>query len=59
MTRIEVDIPEGISNDYEIARYTSETTDNMWQMYLDMKNEEITELSMRPTPYEYELYFDA
>lgn len=37
--RIEVDISEGISNDYEVAHYTGETTDNMWQTYLDMKNE--------------------
>ena len=37
--RIEVDIPEGISGDYEVAYYTDETTDNMWQVYLDMKNE--------------------
>ena len=29
------------------------------QDYLDLKNGEIKELSMRPTPYEYELYFDA
>jgi hypothetical protein len=37
--RIEVDIPEGVSNDFEVAHYTSETTDNMWQTYLNMKNE--------------------
>ena len=37
--RIEVDIPEGVSGDYEVAHYTDETTDNMWQMYLDMKDE--------------------
>ena len=39
MTRIEVDIPEGVSGDYEVAHYTDETTDNMWQTYLNMKNE--------------------
>lgn len=39
MSRIEVNIPEGVSGDYEIAHYTDETTDNMWQVYLDMKNE--------------------
>ena len=39
MTRIEVNIPEGISGNFEIAHYTSETTDNMWQTYLNMKNE--------------------
>ena len=37
--RIEVDIPEGVSGDYEVAHYTDETTDKMWQIYLDMKNE--------------------
>lgn len=37
--RIEVNIPEGILGDYEVAHYTSETTDNMWQTYLNMKNE--------------------
>ena len=37
--RIEVDIPEGISGDYEIAHYTNETEDNMWQVYLEMKGE--------------------
>lgn len=39
MTRIEVDIPEGISGDFEIAHYTNETTDNYWQEYLALKNE--------------------
>ena len=33
MTRIEVNIPEGISGDFEIAHYTNETTDNRWQEY--------------------------
>jgi hypothetical protein len=37
--RIEVNIPEGTSGDYEIAHYTNETEDNMWQVYLEMKNE--------------------
>lgn len=39
MTRIEVDIPEGVSGDYEIAYYTDETTDLMWQEYLTLKGE--------------------
>ena len=39
MTRIEVDIPEGTSGDFEIAHYTNETTDNYWQEYLALKNE--------------------
>lgn len=39
MSRIQVSIPEGISGDYEVAHYTDETTDNMWQVYLSMKNE--------------------
>ena len=39
MTRIEVNIPEGISGDFEIAHYTNETTDNRWQEYLALKNE--------------------
>ena len=37
--RIEVDIPEAVSNGYEVAHYTDETTDNMWQIYLDLKGE--------------------
>tara|TARA_R100000988_G_C3994780_1_gene165042 strand:+ start:155 stop:721 length:567 start_codon:yes stop_codon:yes gene_type:complete len=37
--RIVVDIPAGTSGDYEVAHYTNETTDNMWQVYLEMKNE--------------------
>lgn len=39
MTRQKVNIPEGISGDFEIAHYTNETTDNNWPMYLQMKNE--------------------
>ena len=39
MSRIEVNIPEGVLGDYEVAHYTSETTDNMWNIYLTMKNE--------------------
>lgn len=39
MTRIEVNIPEGTSGNFEIAHYTSETTDNRWSAYLQMKNE--------------------
>ena len=36
MTRIEVDIPEGTSGDYEIAIYTDETTEKDWQLYINM-----------------------
>lgn len=39
MSRIAVNIPEGISGDFEIAHYTNETTDKQWQMYLVSKNE--------------------
>ena len=39
MTRIQVDIPAGVSGDFEVAHYTNETTDKNWQVYLDMKNE--------------------
>ena len=38
--RIEVDIPEGVSGNYEVAHYTSDTTDKLWQTYLEIKNEE-------------------
>jgi len=39
MSRVKVNIPEGVSGDFEIAHYTNETTDNNWPMYLEMKNE--------------------
>tara|TARA_R100001443_G_scaffold114843_1_gene131436 strand:+ start:1184 stop:1732 length:549 start_codon:yes stop_codon:yes gene_type:complete len=39
MSRIQVNIPNGVSGIYEIAEYTTETTDNMWQVYLQMKRE--------------------
>ena len=39
MTRITVNIPQGVSGDFEVAHYTNTTTDNMWQLYLDMKQE--------------------
>ena len=38
MTRIEVDIPEGISGQHQIAHYNKETTDYDWQGYRAMKN---------------------
>ena len=34
--RIEVDISEGTSGDYEVAIYTDETTEKDWQLYLSM-----------------------
>ena len=39
MTRIQVNIPAGVSGDFEVAHYTNQTTDRQWQMYLEMKNE--------------------
>ena len=39
MTRIQVNIPAGVSGNFEIAHYTNQTTDRQWQMYLEMKNE--------------------
>ena len=39
MSRITVDIPEGVSGDYTVAHYTKDTLDNFWQHYLTMKNE--------------------
>ena len=39
MSRVTVNIPEGVSGDFEIAHYTNETTDNLWPLYLEMKNE--------------------
>ena len=39
MSRITVNIPEGVSGDYAVAHYTKDTTDNLWQIYLTMKNE--------------------
>ena len=41
MTRIRVDLPEDVSGDYAIAHYTSETTENNWRAYLDMKGESL------------------
>ena len=37
MTRIKVNIPEGVSGDFEIAHYTNQTTNKDWQEYLKMK----------------------
>ena len=37
--KVNVDIPIGISNDFEIVYYTNETTDNNWQAYLSLKDE--------------------
>ena len=39
MTRIEVNIPEGISGNYLVRHYTKETESRDWKIYLDMKNE--------------------
>ena len=39
MTRIAVNLPAGVSGDFEIAHYTNTTTDKMWQEYLQIKNE--------------------
>ena len=39
MSIVTVNIPEGVSGDFEITHYTNETTDNNWLMYLQMKNE--------------------
>jgi len=39
MSRITVNIPEGESGDYVVAHYTKDSTDNFWQAYLTMKNE--------------------
>jgi len=39
MTRIAVNLPAGVSGNFEIAHYTNTTTDKMWQEYLQMKNE--------------------
>ena len=36
MVRIDVSIPEGASNDFEVAHYTVDDTDNNWQVYLGM-----------------------
>ena len=41
MTRIRVDLPEAVSGDYAIAHYTSETTENNWSVYLEMKGESL------------------
>ena len=37
MTRIAVNLPAGVSGDFEIAHYTNTTTDKMWQEYLQIK----------------------
>ena len=37
--RIEVNIPEGKSGNFEIAHYSNETTDNNWLSYLRNKKE--------------------
>ncbi|MFL2634274.1 MAG: type I glutamate--ammonia ligase [Dehalococcoidia bacterium] len=50
---------QALENDNDFLTSSGVFTSKYIQDYLDMKNEEITELSMRPTPYEYELYFDA
>ena len=39
MTRVQVNIPTGVSGDFQIAHFTNQTTNNEWQMYLNMKNE--------------------
>ncbi len=39
MTRIQVNIPAGVSGKFEVAHYTDQTTDNQWQIYLQMKDE--------------------
>ena len=50
---------QALENDNDFLTSSGVFTSKYIQDYLDMKNDEITELSMRPTPYEYELYFDA
>ena len=37
--KLNVNIPAGVSGDFEIAHYTKDTTDNKWPMYLYHKNE--------------------
>ena len=37
--RIRVNIPAGVSGNWEVAHYTDKTTDNHWQLYLQMKQE--------------------
>ena len=37
--RIRVNIPAGVSGNWEVAHYTNQTTDNHWQLYLQMKQE--------------------
>ena len=39
MTRLQVNIPAGVSGSFEVAHYTNQTTDRQWQVYLEMKNE--------------------
>ena len=37
--KIDVNIPAGVSGDFEIAHYTKDTTDNRWPLYLNKNNE--------------------
>tara|TARA_A100001391_G_C4976532_1_gene254090 strand:+ start:166 stop:708 length:543 start_codon:yes stop_codon:yes gene_type:complete len=37
--KINVNIPAGVSGDFEIAHYTKDTTDNRWPLYLLHTNE--------------------
>ena len=39
MSRLQVNIPAGVSGDFEVAHYTNNTNDNQWQIYLQIKNE--------------------
>lgn len=39
MTRIQVNIPAGVSGNFEVAHYTDQTEDRQWQIYLQLKNE--------------------
>ena len=37
--KLNVNIPAGVSGDFEIAHYTKDTTDNRWPLYLSKNNE--------------------
>ena len=37
--KVNVNIPAGVSGDFEIAHYTKDTTDNRWPLYLSKNNE--------------------
>jgi hypothetical protein len=37
--KLNVNIPVGVSGDFEIAHYTKDTTDNRWPLYLLHTNE--------------------